>query len=77
MRETLNTVGLVLNACGVIGLFFFGMPFETRDQGASFLMLNETDEAAKTRQKLFDVLGGFALFLILAGTGLQIWANYV
>jgi hypothetical protein len=68
------TVGLLLNTVGVVGLFFFGMPYVVRGNGAIYLVTGGRDEAAERKERIYDVLGWISLGLILAGVILQVWA---
>lgn len=66
------TAGLVLNMLGVLGLFFFGMPFTIRTGGAIILAVDETNEKAAQQEKLYDVLAWCSLALVLLGTVFQV-----
>jgi hypothetical protein len=73
----LNTSGLILNAAGVLLLFYFGMPYRTRTEGKhprTFVLLDR-DEIQKTERR-YDLLGRLGLSLILLGTVLQVYANW-
>ena len=77
MIAVLNTSGLILNAAGVLLLFYFGMPYRTRTDGKhprTFVLLDRSG-IQKTERK-YDLLGGLGLFLILLGTALQVYANW-
>jgi hypothetical protein len=73
-----NLGGLILNAAGVILLFYFGMPYRTRMEGktAQTVILPGHDDMLK-RERLYDRLAVAGLFFILVGTALQVYANLV
>jgi hypothetical protein len=78
MIAALNTSGLILNAAGVLLLFYFGMPYRTRTEGKhprTFVLLDR-DKIQKTERR-YDQLGRLGLLLILLGTVLQVCANWL
>ena len=78
MTAVLNTAGLILNAAGVLLLFYFGMPYRTRTQGKhprTFVLLDR-DEIQKI-ERSYDLLGSAGLILILLGTALQVYTNWL
>jgi hypothetical protein len=71
----LNATGLILNAAGVVLLFYFGMPYRIRTEGktARTVYTGEREDLQKADRK-YDLLGRAGLGLILAGTALQVYA---
>jgi hypothetical protein len=70
--EAVNIAGLVMNAAGVILLFFFGMPYRTRTGGYSTYITEQPDPKVARAEVWFDVLGWLGLALIILGTAAQI-----
>jgi hypothetical protein len=75
LYPVLNSIGLVLDIFGVVLLFKFGLPEEIRRTGASFVIIEETDEAEVTRAMLYDRLGRLGLGLLILGFTFQLTAN--
>jgi len=75
--ETVNTIGLVLDIAGVILLFFFGLPPELNRGGKNYLLLEQPNEDEARKAKGYEIVSWFALVLLIAGFGLQIWSNYL
>jgi hypothetical protein len=75
MATTLNIVGLVLNAVGVILLFFFAMPYRTRSEGKSpiTVVIPGSSEKALEQEALFGRVAWVGLAAVVLGTILQIW----
>ncbi|MER8388257.1 hypothetical protein NKH14_22550 [Mesorhizobium sp. M1380] len=73
----LNTVGLILTAVGVIGLFFFGIPFRVRTEGATYLRREQDDPNAVRMEGIYSAISWFSLVAILIGTAFQVYANWV
>ena len=67
-------VGIVLNTMGVIGLFFFAMPYRTRQHGDRFLSLGEHDPELIRTERLYDWIAGVSLAFIVIGSTAQIVA---
>ena len=73
-----NTIGLILNAAGVLLLFYFGMPFRVRTEGktARTFVLPDQSELVRAERR-YDNLGTLGLFLILVGTAFQVYSNWI
>lgn len=71
--QCLAIAGLVSNQLGVLLLFRYGMPFEL-PTGGNVIRVTGIDSQLAKRQRRFTALGYFGLFLVIAGTGLQIVA---
>jgi hypothetical protein len=73
----LNRIGIVLTALGVILLFRFAMPFQTRTHGNSYLLLEASPTPDALRQRrLFDIIGYVGLGAIIVGAALQFLATF-
>ena len=72
MGDALSTIGLVASLIGVVLLFRYGMPYETRTGGEVHLVTGDTDPVQVGREARYNVLGWIGLVLIVAGTGFQI-----
>ena len=80
MVATLNIVGLILALAGVLLLFRYGMPFQTRTGGVRLLQFeagNSRDQNQIKLERRYDRLGWLGLVLIVVGTVCQIIANLV
>lgn len=65
--------GLVVNAIGVVMLFFFGMPFRVAlKEGEIITTSTVTSDVARLDAR-YRKLGNFGLFFIISGTALQIY----
>jgi len=66
IAEYFAFAGVWLNMLGVIGLFFFGMPFHVPARGSYHLLLSgEADDTNDAKELLFAVLGWISLVMIL------------
>ena len=72
--KILNSVGLVLVIVGCILLYRFGLPPAFDPSGASFLLLEESDEANIAKGKRYRWWGRCGIALVGIGSGLQIFA---
>jgi hypothetical protein len=72
--NTLNIIGLLMNAAGVILLFLFAMPFRTRTGGYTVRITEGSDPEMVRVEGWFDKLGWLGLGLIVLGTVVQIIA---
>jgi hypothetical protein len=68
--------GILLNVVGVLGLFFFGMPFKLPIGGA-FILGTESSLTRLRMERVYGVLGTIAFILTLAGSALQAFAVWV
>jgi hypothetical protein len=73
----LNIAGLILVLAGVLLLFRYGMPYETRRGGHSYLLLEEEDQNQIALERRYARLGWVGLVLVVAGTISQIIGNLV
>jgi hypothetical protein len=71
-----SVTGLILSLLGVLILFRFGMPYQTRTGGTVGLALEQTDQAAAQRERRYTVLGWIGLVSIIGGTLCQIVGAY-
>lgn len=76
MEIVLNVIGLLLNAAGVILLFFFAMPYRTRSEGKSVVTVFVPTVAEKNlkQEARYDRFAITGLVAVLLGTSLQIAA---
>jgi hypothetical protein len=73
----LNIAGLILNAAGVILLFYFAMPYRTRTGGKTAQTVRTpAGEQDVEQERVFDLFARTGLSCILVGTALQIWASW-
>jgi hypothetical protein len=70
----LSLSGLALNLVGVLILFRYGMPFHVPSGGAVHLILEKTDQAEIELERRYTLYGYVGLFLLIAGTNLQMVA---
>ena len=68
--------GISLNLVGVLGLFYFGMPFKLPTGGA-FLIGTEPSAKALMLERLYGVLGTIALLFTVGGAVLQAYAVWM
>ena len=68
--------GITLNVFGVLGLFYFGMPFKLPTGGA-FILGTEPNARQLMLERLYGILGSVALVLTLAGAALQAYAVWL
>ena len=64
--------GLVVNAVGVVMLFFFGMPFRVALREGEIIATETVRSDVARRDSMFRFFGNSGLILILLGTALQI-----
>jgi hypothetical protein len=76
MNACLNTAGLGASLVGVILLFRYGMPYHIDTGGGHMIVTESTPEILKAAA-LYRKIGFVGLGLIIAGTLLQIVANYI
>ena len=74
LATALNVAGLVLNALGVILLFFFAIPYRTRTEGKSprTVVIPGVYEKAIRQEARYDRFALSGLAAVLVGTSLQI-----
>ncbi|WP_147276133.1 hypothetical protein [Pelagibacterium lacus] len=65
--------GIALNVAGVLGLFYFGMPFKIPTRGA-LLIGTEPRPGALMWERIYGILGKLALLAVLSGAALQAYA---
>ena len=73
----LNSVGLLLALAGVLLLFRYGMPYQVRRGGASYLLLEGEDQQQVKLERRYDRLAWLGLISIVVATVCQIIANWV
>lgn len=73
--QLLNTIGLVLDIAGVIGLFFFGLPPKINTAG--YFIGFDPVESELRKEKWFTRFSWASLGLLVAGFALQIWSNWL
>jgi hypothetical protein len=69
--EQAALAGIAVNLVGVILLFRYGMPFRVERRGASYFILEETDQDAIAAERRYKALGFVGLALIVVGSALQ------
>lgn len=74
---TMNTMGLVIDIIGVIGLFKYGLPENVSRQGAKALGVLWNDPVEMSKAAHYDTMARLSLLLLIVGFGLQIWSNYI
>jgi hypothetical protein len=52
-----SIIGLAASLIGVLLLFRYGMPYRTRRDGATLLVLQQTDEKEREAEKRYSILG--------------------
>lgn len=76
--QLLNAIGLFLNICGVILLFFYGFPQPSLEEGISLGIagpqVEEHNRQVKELKKRYVCLSRLALSLVVLGFVLQFWA---
>jgi hypothetical protein len=75
MATILSIAGLVLNAMGVILLFFFAMPYRTGSQAKSpiTVVIPGSPERIVELEARYDHFAWLGLAAVVLGTVLQIW----
>jgi hypothetical protein len=73
----IDITGQILGFSGAILLYFFGLPSQVRPDGASFLRLNQDDEAEKLKYKHHQKISRAALFLIILSFLLQFLSTII
>ena len=71
-----GSLGLILDIVGVCLLFVFGFPQPKLEKGNA-LLLEEDDEEAVGRRKVWVVMSLVALACLVAGFGLQLLAIWI
>ena len=71
-----GSLGLILDIIGVCLLFVFGFPQPKLEKGNA-LLLEEDDEEAVGRRKVWVAMSLVALACLVAGFGLQLWAIWI
>ena len=67
----LSLAGLVVSLIGVLLLFRYGMPYRVETRGRIYRVIEQEDEAAKTVERRYRMLGNIGLALVVVGTLLQ------
>lgn len=73
----LNSVGLLLALAGVLLLFRYGMPYQVRRGGASYLVLEGVDQQQIKLERRYDRFAWLGLIFIVVATVCQIVANWL
>lgn len=71
------TVGIVLSTLGVVGLFFFGMPYRTRMLGDQVVTTGERNPERIRIEQLYDTIARISLALIGIGSMAEIAALFI
>jgi len=75
---TLNSVGLLLTIAGILLLFLYGMPYQTRTGGViQFEADNPRDQNQIELERWYDRLGWLGLVYVALGTFYQVAANWL
>jgi hypothetical protein len=70
--QQLSVLGLILNAFGVVMLFFFGMPFRIGLREGEVIVTESVRPEVAKRDAMYRRFGVAGLVLIIVGTFLQI-----
>jgi hypothetical protein len=73
--KLVNSIGLGADIIGAVLLWRFGLPRDVRRSGASYLLLEQTDEREVAKAKRYDALGTLGICLLAAGFALQLLSN--
>jgi hypothetical protein len=78
MREAriLNSIGLALVIVGCVLLYCFGLPPSINPSGAVPLILEESDDEAIAKGKLYRTCGRIGIALVALGSLFQIWSTW-
>jgi|SRR3954447_2534932 hypothetical protein len=71
-----SITGLAINFIGVCLLFRWGIPYYVRTGGAISIVLEQTDEKAKAKEKTASRIGWCGLSLVALGTAMQMFGSY-
>jgi len=77
LAKLLNSGGLVLDICGAILIFRYGLPENVSRAGSSALLLEQTDDAEIEKAKRYDRLGRIGIGLLILGFVFQLVSNFV
>lgn len=74
---TLNTIGLILDAVGVILLFFFGLTKNISKTGSVNFVFQGKDENEIKKWKIYNFLSIIGFVFVVSGFTIQIISNYI
>ena len=72
---TFSNFGLILDICGAILLYNYGLPENINRKGNSFLLLENTDIEEIKKAKRYDKWSRFGFLLLLCGFLFQLIGN--
>ncbi len=76
LAKVLNSSGLVLDICGAVLLFKYGLPAEISRTGATYIITEQSDEAEVKKARKYDRLGRLGLALLVGGFVLQLASDF-
>ncbi len=76
LAKILNSGGLILDICGVVLLFKYGLPADISRTGATYIITEQRDEAEVERARKYDRLGHLGLALLIGGFVFQLASNF-
>jgi hypothetical protein len=76
-KETISTIGLVLDLVGVLLLFKYGLPSDISKDGVTTLSIGTTNNKEIKKWKKYNLWSKIGLGFIFIGFILQIISNYV
>jgi hypothetical protein len=77
LSDGINTIGLILDIAGVVLVWRFGLPPRVNRGGASYFMLEETDQDELKREARYDRLSRAGLGLVVVGFAIQLLSNFL
>jgi hypothetical protein len=72
-----NSIGLVLDICGAILLWKYGLPESISREGHQYIVLGQKDEAEAAKAKTYDRWSKLGLSLLILGFVLQLVSNFI
>lgn len=75
LSKLVNSLGLILDVCGAVLIFKFGLPPDVRRSGASYLMTEQADESEIKKGKRYDRVAYIGAGLLIAGFVSQLLSN--
>lgn len=73
----INSVGLVLDICGAVLLWKYGLPEAISREGHQYIVLEQKDEAEAEKAKAYDFWSKLGLGLLIFGFVLQLVSNFI
>jgi len=73
----INSLGLLLDICGAILLWKYGLPEAISREGHCYLVLGQKDEAEAAKARTYDCWSRLGLALLILGFALQLVSNFI